>query len=104
HQMRLEKMTDVLRRDVWNAVKIDLPDPQAIDLTRADGSTIRWRFSISAVARSATDEQRWTLAEPMLVRHDGATLLLRCEAKRDDQADEWRFSSAMLTNAAENNR
>src|SRR5438132_5222012 len=62
---RLDRMCGILRKDVWNASKINCA-PDAVMLIHSDGSTIRWRFSSDGAIRMAGDapEQRWSV-EPI---------------------------------------
>jgi type II secretory pathway pseudopilin PulG len=91
----IDRMSDLLRHDVWGATKIELPDAQTINLTQPGGDIIRWRHRDTEIVRSATNSQgeaRWPLATALEARQQGPSLMLVPKSG----GDELRFVSQML--------
>jgi hypothetical protein len=61
--IRLERATDVLRADVWRAVKVEAgQDGNQVRVTDADGKTVEWRTDADGgdlVCVAAAEERRW---------------------------------------------
>ena len=81
---RVDRMSGILRKDVWNASKINCA-PDAVMLIHPDGSTIRWRFTREGATRAADGarEQRWSI-EPIALESTGAMLRLRSKSSPDE--------------------
>src|SRR4051794_16001051 len=44
-QVSMERMTQVLRRDVWSAKQINVPQAKVIELVQPDGASVRWQIT-----------------------------------------------------------
>lgn len=93
---QLDQMSHVLRADVWQAKKIDLPDARTIDLTGDDGKTIRWQIADQKITRqlpgepASSQSRQWTIPIAMTAQRQGGALVLR------SGSDQWRFTAPML--------
>jgi len=91
----VDRMSDILRHDVWGATKIEVPDVQTIALTQPSGNIIRWRLRDSEIVRTGSDSQaeaHWPLATAIEARQQGACLMLIPKSG----GEELRFASQML--------
>jgi len=91
----LDRMSDVLRHDVWGATKMTSIDEQSIELAAQNGATIRWAFGPDGATRSASDGQvvRWNPQIKLHPRASGGILVLTCP---DVPLEQLRFASQVI--------
>jgi hypothetical protein len=72
---RLDAAVGSLRRDVWGAVNLAAPSPHELQLTTADGRTVRWHVGPGELLQRG--EQHWSgLFPDAAVAIDGAAVRL----------------------------
>src|SRR5439155_12048603 len=90
---RLDRVSAILRKDVWNASKINCA-PDALMLIHPDGAVVRWRFTTEGAIRvgDGAAEQRWNI-EPMSLESTGAALRL---VSKSSTSEKMEFTSQFL--------
>jgi type II secretory pathway pseudopilin PulG len=77
-QTSIEHISMALRRDVWSASAIQLPDSRTIVLANPDGQTTRWTVDEHGIIRSSGGaERRWPVAMPLWFESIEAGVALR---------------------------
>ncbi len=66
HHASIDRLSEMLRRDVWSAKSIDLPDDRTIVLSEADSTKVRWTFSDTQATRAdSIGERHWPADIPL---------------------------------------
>jgi len=100
-QAAIDRMSYVLRNDVWSATEIDASDPLDVALKQPNGAIIRLRLRGVELVRSIDNDPRETRCStgvPLRAARDGAWLVFRS----DKPGDELRFASQMLASRGVN--
>jgi type II secretory pathway pseudopilin PulG len=98
HHASIDRLSETLRRDVWSAKAIDLPDDRTIVLSEADSTTIRWRLSDANVIRTdSAGECHWAAEVLLHAEHRDNALILRSDSDRSDGGNEICFLSQSLS-------
>jgi type II secretory pathway pseudopilin PulG len=97
HFAAIDRIAAQLRRDVWGAVKIDVPDPHTLVLTQQDQTSVRWQLSDEGITRvTSSGEQRWPVKMPMTFAQHGAAVVLQ-----NDSGEQLRFVDQFLVASGE---
>jgi hypothetical protein len=82
---RLDGAIAALRADVWNARRIDLPDPATIALQMGNDTAVVWRLQESGASRTAGDQtQSFAFAPALTARPAPAGVALADAAHPQD--------------------
>jgi hypothetical protein len=110
---RLDRMSAALRRDVWMASAIELPDPATIGVIDSEGQRIRWSFGEAEAVRTeegrqGRSSQRWPVPLRLRADRDGpaaVTLRPAVQATKQVEATQGRrFVSQVLLQAGGDTR
>ena len=96
----VDRMSFVLRNDVWSATSIDASDGRNVTLTQPGGVSIHLYLRGAELARSSSQahqETRFSTGVPLSAYREGAWLVLRS----DKPGVELRFASQILESAGE---
>ena len=97
HFAAIDRIAAELRRDVWGANKIEIPDPHTLVLNQSDSTSVRWQLTDEGITRaSSSGDQRWPLNMSLTFAQHGAVVVLQ-----NDAGEQLRFVDQFLAGSGE---
>jgi hypothetical protein len=86
HLATVDRMSDAIRHDVWNAARVDIENASSVNLAFNDGTTVHLAVGNGEIVRTTLppgQERRWKMPVALTAERQGPCLVLK-SAKSDE--------------------